>query len=114
VQERKSKSIKKTTQHRKEKDALTAALVESNERINELEYENIDLENKVTELNRKIKYLEEELLESRTSYEEDEKEELMKKIDKLSSDNIKLYKIIENYENYFKEQGYEITYKVEI
>lgn len=120
VQERKVKSLKKTVEHRKETKALVAALVENNEKTSKLEFENAELEAKVTELNRKIIELEGEIekLKSKSKSifitEDLEAEEDENELLRLIKENKQLRKIIDNYENYFKEQGYEITYKAEI
>lgn len=113
VQERKSKSLKLTTQHRKETEALVKALSESTDRLGELETENTELKNEVIRLNRlkndmlkDIHTLREE--NAKLTYESMEKDNLILVIDGKYE---KQRKQLKEYENVLKQEGYVIEYK---
>lgn len=119
VQERKSKSLKLTTQHRKETGALVKALAESTNRVGELEIENVELKNEITRLNRDLSALKVELLKvtdayplkrrvAELEYEILEKDNLILVIDEKYE---KQKKLLEEYEDVLKNEGYIIKYK---
>lgn len=68
VQNRKAKSLKKTLEHAKDKNALVQAIAQINDKAVSLEIENVNLENKLTEAKRIIVYLEEELVKYNPDY----------------------------------------------